>query len=186
MRRFATNGFDGCGGDDSVVCAAGLKALTLGAGGGFDVGAIGGLGIELRDGSGSDWYDKSRSAPVFIPPRLFNFGIPPAKSPPNWGAADAPFEAPPPPLLSLLLLALFGMDGSELPGGLRPPGGADTLASIGPDEDPPAFPTTGADLSFVTAFFNFVPFVISPRSAPYPKSQPPRCDPGRNMPRVIS
>lgn len=57
LRKFATNGFaaaDGCGGDDSVVCGAGLKAFSLGAVGGFGAEEVGGLGAEFLEVSGSE------------------------------------------------------------------------------------------------------------------------------------
>ena len=54
LRRFAINGLEGCGGDDSVLCTAGLRAFILGAGGGLGARAVGSFGGEGRDGSGSD------------------------------------------------------------------------------------------------------------------------------------
>jgi hypothetical protein len=49
--------------------------------GGF--GAPGGLGAEILVSPGSERYEASELAPVSIPPRFFNFGIPPAKRPPS-------------------------------------------------------------------------------------------------------
>lgn len=67
----------------------GLGAAPPGIGG---AGALGGGLDTLRDeGSGSESY-----APVFTPPDFLNFGIPPANSPPNCGAAGS---IPPPELL---------------------------------------------------------------------------------------
>ena len=108
------------------------------------------------------------------PDRLFNLGIPPANNPPNCGAAAT--KPPPPPLLpppaSLLLLAIP----TSLPalalgiGGAPGTGGAPNDATLPPPPAPPAPPTTpvtvGALLSFVTAFRNFIPFVMSELSAP--------------------
>lgn len=54
LRRCAINGFDGCEGDDSVVWGVGLKEFGLGTIRGFGAGEIGGLGVEVRDVSGSE------------------------------------------------------------------------------------------------------------------------------------
>ena len=126
---------------------------------------VGGFGAETLEVSGSDMYEESRSAPVATPPRLFNFGIPPAKIPPNCGGAGTLFVPPPP--VSLLLRALFGMDGADAAGGFSMPGIAGALAIGGPADDLDSFPMRGADLSLVTAFFNLAPLVISVRRAPY-------------------
>lgn len=175
--RFATSGLaaaDGCGGEDSVVCGLGLRAFSLGAVRGFGAEEAGGFGAESLDVSGSDMYDESRSAPVSTPPPVFlSFGIPtPAKIPPNCGAAVAPLLSPP-PVASLLLLARFdppapapGTGGARLLGGLPRPGTAGAPPFDGPAEAPNVFPTMGADRSFVTAFFNLAPLVISVRRAP--------------------
>ena len=165
---------DGCGGEDSVVCGLGLKMFNLGAVGGFGAEEAGGFGADGLDVSGSDIYDDSRSAPVFTPPPVFlSFGIPtPAKIPPNCGAAIAVLLSV---LLvvSLLLLARLdppvfapGTGGARPPGDLPRPGNAGAPPFGGPAELPDVLPTTGADLSLVTAFFNFVPLVISVRRAP--------------------
>lgn len=175
--RFASIGLaaaDGCGGEDSVVCGLGLKAFNLGAVGAFGVKEVGGFGADSLDVSGSDMYDESRSAPVSTPPPVFlSFGIPtPAKIPPNCGAALAPLPSPP-PVVSLLLLALFdppepapGTGGARPLGGLPRPGTASAPPFGGPIAVPDVFPTMGADRSFVTAFFSLAPFVISVRRAP--------------------
>lgn len=175
--RFATSGLaaaDGCGGEDSVVCGLGLKAFNLGAVGGFGAEEVGGFGADCLDVSGSDMYDDSRSAPVSTPPPVFlSFGIPtPAKIPPNCGAALAPLLSPL-PVVSLLLLARFdlpvpapGTGGARPIGGLLRPGTAGAPPFGGPAEAPDVFPTMGADRSFVTAFFNLAPLVISVRRAP--------------------
>ena len=88
LRRFATRGFAGCGGEDSVVCGVGLcgvgfRAFSLGAVGGFGADEVGGFGAELLELSGSDRYEESR--PVSMPPPVFlSFGIPaPANIPPS-------------------------------------------------------------------------------------------------------
>lgn len=47
---------------------------------------------------------------------------------------------------------------------LRP--GTAGAPPFGGPADPDIFPTMGADLSFVTAFFNLAPLVISVRRAP--------------------
>lgn len=112
---------------------------------------------------------------MFTPPAFRNFGIPPANSPPNCGAplivAELSLALSLP--VSLLLLALFPGTG-----GASPPGGAGGLPMPGIGGAPPiggalglsdTFPTTGADRSLTTVtFFSFVPFAISPSSAPLP------------------
>lgn len=75
-----------------------------------------------------------------------------------------PYSVPP---VSLLLLPRFDPPGGT--GGARPPGGRgiDGAPPIGgPEEVDGAFPTTGADRSFVTAFFNLAPLVMSVSKAP--------------------
>lgn len=175
--RFASSevaAADGCGGEDSVVCGLGLKVPNLGAVGSFGAEEAGGFGAEGLDVSGSDIYDDSRSAPVSTPPPVFlSFGIPtPAKIPPNCGAAIAALLSPP-PVVSLLLLARFGpaapapgTGGARALGILPRPGTAGAPPLSGPAEAPDIFPTMGADRSFVTAFFNLAPLVISVRRAP--------------------
>ena len=176
--RFATSGLaaaNGCGGEDSVVCGLGLKAFSLGAVGGFGAMEVGGFGADCLDVSGSDMYDGSRSAPVSTPPPVFlNFGIPtPAKIPPSCGAVLPP-KLSPPPVVSLLLLPRFGPPApAPGTGGARPldglprPGTAGAPPTGGPAEAPDGFPTMGADRSFVTAFFNLAPLLISVRRAPW-------------------
>ena len=84
FRRLATNGFDGCGGDDSEVGRPGRRALNRGAVGGFGADDVGGFGAVLREISGSERYEDDLSAPVSTPPPVFlNFGIPPANIPPS-------------------------------------------------------------------------------------------------------
>ena len=113
-----------------------------------------------------------------MPPRvLCNLGMPPAKRPPNCGAAGTklPPELPSPPLLprplSLLLLILPKAPGpgggGGAPGGLPAPGIAGAPPIGGSPELPPSFLTIGADLSFVTAFFSRAPLLMSVRRAPY-------------------
>ena len=174
--RFASNELaatEGCGGEDSVVCGLGLKAVNLGIVGGFCAEEAGGFGADGLDVSGSDIYDDSRSAPVSTPPPVFlSFGIPtPAKIPPNWGAAVATLLSAL-PVVSLLLLTRFdppealGIGGARPPGGLPRPGTAGAPPIGGPAEAPDILPTAGADRSFVTAFFNLAPLVMSVRRAP--------------------
>lgn len=113
-----------------------------------------------------------------MPPRLFlNFGIPPTKSPPSWGADSMP-DVVVPSLLpwSLLLLALFpGIGGARPPGGLGMPpkpgiGGAPPIG--GPAAPPPVvLPTAGAERSLVTVFFRALPLLMSWRRAPYERKQ---------------
>ena len=139
-------------------------------GGGFGADPIGGRGAEFRVVSGSDVYDESLSAPVSTPPPLFfNFGIPPANSPPSCGAAVMPFVPVPRPS-SLLLRARFvppcpGIGGAEAPGGFNKPGttGAPAIGALGAPFV--SLPIMGADRSFVTAFFSLAPFVMSVSSA---------------------
>lgn len=130
------------------------------AGVGREEGTTGGFGAsEVPE---SERYEESLFAPVSIPPRLFNFGIPPANSPPSCGAEGIdPLSVPPPlppPLPALLLLSLFaslppGTGGARPPGGFGIPGTGGALGRAGP-ESPDFFSTRGADRSFVTVFFN--------------------------------
>lgn len=91
LRRFATRGFVANDGDDSAVCGTGRKPTPFGTGGagidgrvgGFGADVDGGLGIDDFDVSGSDRYDESRLAPVSMPPRDLNLGMPPARIPPS-------------------------------------------------------------------------------------------------------
>lgn len=90
--------------------------------------------------------------------------MPPAKSPPSCGASGSP------PPLSLLLRTRFtsppaGIDGAP-PGGLSKLGigGAPPTGAV---VEPPLFPSmAGAERSFVTAFFNRVPLLMSESRAP--------------------
>ena len=73
--------------------------------------------------------------------------------------------------MSLLLLARFEapelvIGGARPVGGLPSPGMAGAPPIGGPSEAPDGFPTIGADLSFVTAFFSLAPLVISVKRAP--------------------
>jgi len=182
LRRFATSGFEGCDGDDSVVCGegldgAGFNAFSRGAVGGFGADEMGGFAAELLELSGSERYDESR--PVSMPPPVFlSFGIPaPANIPPSWGPDGNPPESPPPPLplppVSLLLLARFDIPpfeagGASSLGGFRKPdigtGGAPSTG--GPTDVPLPLSTRGADRSLVTAFLSLAPLVISVSKAP--------------------
>ena len=139
--------------------------------GGFGAAPVGGLGGEGLELSGSELYDGSLSAPVSTPPPVFlSFGIPtPAKIPPSCGAGGIDSAVTPPP--SLLLLNLFaaldpGTGGANPAGGFPKPGTGGAPPTGGPLEAFDDLSITGADRSFVTAFFNLVPFVISPSSAP--------------------
>jgi hypothetical protein len=78
--RPATKGLIGGAGGKSVVerGGGGLAPGGFGAAGGLGADAIGGWRT-----SPSDIYGESRPAPVSTPPRLRNFGIPPANIPPN-------------------------------------------------------------------------------------------------------
>jgi hypothetical protein len=169
FRRLATNGFTAGPSPPLGGTGGGRDPGSLGAPiVGFGADPVGGLG---REASESERYDDdSRLAPVSTPPpRLRNFGIPPAKRPPSCGAAATP-ESPPslaPGLPSLLLLNRFA-DGT---GGAKPPGG---LGMLGTEGAPPiagalgllSVATNGADRSFVTAFFSRgAPLVISANRA---------------------
>lgn len=154
-----------------MVLGVGRNPLGFGIGGaapagGLGADAVGGLGVEVRDTSGSDRYAESCRAPVSTPPPVFrSFGMPPASIPPNCGA---PPTAPPRLPSSLLLLTLLppGAGGASPPDGFPSPG-TGGAPGVGPPPPPPdSFPTIGADRSFVTAFFSFVPLVMSPSSAP--------------------
>lgn len=101
-----------------------------------------------------------------MPPLVFfNLGIPPAKSPPNCGAASAVLDDDAPPV-SLLLRFLFEFEGT---GGARPPGGLIPGIGGAPATGPPELglsATMGAERSLVTVAFNFLPLLISVSSAP--------------------
>lgn len=152
LRRFATSGLTGGVGGASVEEGR--------SGAGLEDGMTGGLGAsELPD---SERYEESLFAPVSTPPRLFNFGIPPANNPPNCGAdGTAPESAPPPlppPLPALLLRILFsslppGTGGARPPGGFAIPGTGGALPRAGPELSG-FLSTIGAERSLVTAFFS--------------------------------
>ena len=133
---------------------------------GFGEETVGNLGAETeRAESESGAYDESLLAPVSTPAAVLrSFGIPPAKMPPNCGAAS-PAGASPPLLLgaSLVALALLppppGMGGAVPGTGGAPP-------TRGRPEPSDSFATTGAERSFVTAFFSRLPFSMSPNRAP--------------------
>lgn len=179
--RFA-NGL-GTAGAESVEPIPGLNPFILGIcgaapdGGGGGAGAANGGGLGADEDlcvSESDSEDCS-SAPVSMPPLVFfNFGMPPAKRPPNWGADSieaAPL--PPPGPESLLLLFLFpdGTGGARDGGGLIP--GTGGAPAIGPPPPAPAFVSTmGAERSFVCTDFSFRPLLISPSRAPCRTRQP--------------
>lgn len=152
---------------------AGLKAPSLGTVGGHGAIEVDGMGVIFRELSGSERYEESRSAPVSIPPPLlFSLGIPPAKIPPNWGAAGTPplTPLPPPPPVSLLLLPRF----VEVDPGVRlarpecfaKPGTAGAPLRGGAAGGPEPLSVIGAERSLVTAFLSLVPFDMSPSKAP--------------------
>ena len=149
-----TVGFDG----GALGGIGGADPGTRGAPGGFGAEPPGIAGVR-RVGSGSERYDDSASAPVLTPPDFRNLGMPPANIPPNCGPPpNAPSDPPP---TSLLALALAASGLANPPGtGGAPNGEGATALFVSP-------PTIGADLSLVTAFFNFRPFSISDRRAPY-------------------
>lgn len=81
--KFAAPPGGGTGGPRPGIAGAAAE-------GGLGADPTGGLGAEVVD-SGSDRYEESAFAPVSMPPLLFfNLGIPPAKRPPNCGAASMP------------------------------------------------------------------------------------------------
>ena len=92
--------------------------------------------------------------------------------PPSCGAAGRAALLPPlPPPLSLLLRVRLvdedpGTRGASPLGGLPKPGIAGAPVVGGPDEGTAPLSIMGADLSFVVAFFNLVPLVMSPSNAP--------------------
>jgi hypothetical protein len=168
LRRLASSGLTGGAGGDSVEGGRGggrVPGSFGGPVGGFGADTAGGLG---RVASESDRYAASRFAPVFTPPRLRSFGMPPANRPPNWGAVDGTLECPPssPERPSLLLRNRFadGAGGASPPGGLGMPGIGGAPPIAGP-LDFVSVPMMGADLSLVTAFFNRAPLEISCNSA---------------------
>lgn len=106
------------------------------------------------------------------PPRLRNLGIPCAKRPPSCGAAGAlaapsGFDGPSLLLRFLFALGTGGTGGAPVGGFLIVGIGGALATGGGPDALGPPPPTAGADLSLVTAFFRWVPFVISDNSAPF-------------------
>jgi hypothetical protein len=136
-----------------------------GAPGGFGAEPRGGLGIELRDVSGSDRYGALLcSAPVLTPPAFLSFGMPPANMPASCGGAGIALSP-----VSLLLRARF-------PGGASPPGGAGGLpmpgtggapVMAGADGPSETLPTMGDDRSFTTVtFFSRAPLPMSDSRAP--------------------
>lgn len=168
FRRLATRGLTGGAGEDS----------ELGGGGGGR--APGGLGADATGGFGggrapsvSERYGESRLAPVSTPPRLRSLGIPPAKSPPSWGAAGSAVPLSPPDPVSLLLRSRLaacpgGTGGASPPGGgggFAMPGTGGAAPNGGPEDLTPPPAIIGADLSLVTVFFNLVPLLISERRA---------------------
>lgn len=166
LRRLATNGL-----------GAGAESVDGGGGGGRAIGglgAAGGLGADVAGLSLSGRYVESRLAPVSTPPRLRSLGIPPANSPPSCAAGALGALSTPEPV-SLPLRALLGAapegtgGGGAIPVGGLPrvgTGGAAATGGAPPALAPPEFPICGADRSFVTAFFNLAPLLISERSAP--------------------
>ena len=131
-------------------------------------GTVGGFGTGVFEISESDRYGEALSAPVFTPPALRNFGIPPAKIPPSWGAAPVVLVVAPacPPSL-LLLERLPAAGGAKPPGSFGRPGIGGAPLTDGPEGPLLTFPSCGADLSLiVSTFFNFAPFEMSPKSAP--------------------
>lgn len=84
LRRLLTPPGGGTGGPrPGIVGAAAPGGL----------GAPGGFGADILDSPGSERYEASEPAPVSTPPpRFFNLGMPPAKSPPSWGPASIPDE----------------------------------------------------------------------------------------------
>jgi hypothetical protein len=79
--RPATPPKGGAGGRPGMAGAA--------PGGGRGAEKAGGFGAEPVGSPGSDRYDESAVAPVLTPPPLFlSLGIPPANSPPSWGAGS--------------------------------------------------------------------------------------------------
>jgi hypothetical protein len=100
------------------------------------------------------------------PPRFLSLGIPPANMPASCGASGNPLlsELTPLSLLRRARFDLFEIGAADAPlGGLSRPGTAGALATGG--LGPLPLSIIGAERSFVTAFFNLVPFVMSPRSA---------------------
>jgi len=152
----------------------GLEATSLGTVGGLGAVEVSGLAVVLREFSGSERCEESRSAPVSIPPPvLFSFGIPAANIPPNWGAAGIPplTPLPPPPPVSLLLLPRFagvepGMRGARPAGCFPEPGTAGAPLEGGTAEAPEPLSNIGAERSLVTAFLSLAPFDMSPSKAP--------------------
>ena len=129
---------------------------------------VGGLAAELLELSESDKYGEALSAPVSTPPDRRNFGIPPARIPPNWGAALAvPESAPLCPTSLLLRRRLFEPVGASPPVTLGRPGTGGAPPTGGPEGPLLTLPICGADRSLMTStFFNLVPFEMSPSNAP--------------------
>ncbi|QHS75044.1 Vrp1 [Saccharomyces paradoxus] len=146
----ADNGALGIGGaaEDGILGIGGAEDGGIpGTAGADDSGALG-IGGAATEGIAPGIcgaFDDGENLVLASLLTCFNFGIPPAKISPNCGApipgtGGADIEGP------LLLMVL------ELPE-------ADETA-------PP--PTIGALLSFVSAFFNFIPFLMSPKRASRP------------------
>lgn len=178
FRRPAGIGFGGCS-FDSVDGADGdgRETLNLAIEGGLGAVEVGSLATALLEVSGSEFEELSCSDPRSSPiPVFLSLGMPPARIPPSCGTVGS---SPPPPSRpeSLLLLTLFaaadpGTGGARPTGGLPIPGTGGALVVGAPPAKGPIEGTSdaliwGADLSFVTAFFNFVPFVIAPSRALY-------------------
>lgn len=125
---------------------------AIGGFGAVPTGGLEGASLELSD---SGTYGEPLSAPVSTPPpRFFNFGIPPAKSPPSCGASEVTELAPAPAPLSLLSLVAPGTDPPvdfNIPG----TGGAPAAAAPPPPFD---LSSKGPERSFVTAFLRPFPF----------------------------
>ena len=137
---------------------------TRGALGGFDAADPGIAGV-LLDGSGSERYGESLTAPVLTPPAFLSFGIPPARIPASCGPPPKASAPPDPASLCALALPASGLGGAP-PGGFNDPPGTGGAPR---GDGPAAFfspPTIGADRSFVTVFLSCLPFEISPNKAP--------------------
>ena len=126
---------------------------ATGGRGGSEPGACGTEGLEVVSESE---YEPCSSAPVSMPPLVFfSLGIPPAKSPPNCGAGSTMLAVPPGVSLLLRFLAFEGTGGASPAGGLMP--GTGGAPPTGPLPELDLFSICGADLSFVTVDFNFLP-----------------------------
>ena len=87
-------------GADSIDWGVGLSPLSLGIEGAAPKGAPGTGEARVEGSFGADGVDVSESecaesAPVDTPPLVFfSVGIPPANSPPSWGAAPILLSPP--------------------------------------------------------------------------------------------